>query len=406
MAHGSVARPALAEIKAKPSIVAYCRVSTEEQQLHGLGLEAQFAAIQEYAARHGGCVVAHYQEAATGRRDTLKNRPELVKALAHARRSGATLVFARWDRLSRNVSVTARLLESSIDFVACDNPYANRLTIHILAAMAEYESKLRSERLKAVFALMKARGHVFKAGTITPAIVKLGNAASVDAARSRTKELYADLIPLVVAMRRSGMTGEEVAAALNRDGQRNQRGRPWTRGTVHMMLEREGFIDVNALRPNTKREIDGIPPYFANRAKVKAAYAGISPTVCKLYAAGKTTRYIANWLNGGGYKTVQWNSWTTYAVIGLLRIHEQTIRPRNPAEKRRTLDRGQRNSQRARKERVRESFSRAYPLALGFRKRGDTLREIADALNLRKVATPNRRSWRPASVASLLRWRT
>jgi hypothetical protein len=128
------------------------RVSTDEQQLHGLGLEAQFAAIQEYAARHGGCVVAHYQEAATGRRDTLKNRPELVKALAHARRSGATLVFARWDRLSRNVSVTARLLESSIDFVACDNPYANRLTIHILAAMAEYESKLRSERLKGIFA--------------------------------------------------------------------------------------------------------------------------------------------------------------------------------------------------------------------------------------------------------------
>jgi DNA invertase Pin-like site-specific DNA recombinase len=85
-------------IDPKKEIVAYCRVSTDEQRLHGLGLEAQFAAIQEYATRAGSCVVAHYHEAATGRRDTLKNRPELTKALAHARRSGATLVFARWDR--------------------------------------------------------------------------------------------------------------------------------------------------------------------------------------------------------------------------------------------------------------------------------------------------------------------
>jgi DNA invertase Pin-like site-specific DNA recombinase len=69
-----------------------------------------------------GRIVAAYREVATGRRDTLKNRPELGKALAHARRSGALFVIARWDRLSRNVSVTAQLLESGVDFVACDNP--------------------------------------------------------------------------------------------------------------------------------------------------------------------------------------------------------------------------------------------------------------------------------------------
>jgi DNA invertase Pin-like site-specific DNA recombinase len=86
------------------AIVAYCRVYTEEQKLHGLGLEAQFAAIEEYAARAGVPVVAHSHEAATRRKDALKNRPELTNALAHARRSGATLIFARWGRLSRNTS--------------------------------------------------------------------------------------------------------------------------------------------------------------------------------------------------------------------------------------------------------------------------------------------------------------
>jgi DNA invertase Pin-like site-specific DNA recombinase len=380
-------------------------VSTDEQRLHGLGLEAQFAAIQEYAIRTGGCVVAHYHEAATGRRDTLKNRPELTKALAHVRRSGATLAFARWDRLSRNVSVTAQLLESSIDFVACDNPYANRLTIHILAAMAEYESKLRSERLKAVYALMRARGHVFRAGTITPEIAKIGNAAAVAAARARTKLFYADLVPVVAEMRRSGMNGNEVAAELNRTGQRNQRGRPWTRYTVHLMLEREGLHDVNSARPRLSRVKDGIPPYYPIRARSKIAYEAISPVVSRMYAAGKTTRDIADWLNRRGHKTMNWNLWTTDAVVALLRLNGQAIRPRDPVERQRAFDRARRNTLRARKARVRESFARAQPLARSLRARSYTLSEIADSLNRRAIPTPNRKRWHPDSVAALLRWR-
>jgi hypothetical protein len=126
---------------------------------------------------------------------------------------------------------------------------------------------------------MKSRGHVFKAGTITPELAKLGNAASVEAARARTKLHYADLIPLVAGMRRSGMSGDEVAAELNRTGQRNQRGRPWTRCTVHMMLRREGLYEVNAIRPKLSRAIDGTPPYSHIRARSKIAYEAISPIV-------------------------------------------------------------------------------------------------------------------------------
>src|ERR1700722_5817034 len=118
MGHASVSAPKAPNPDASRAreIVAYCRVSRDVQQVRGNGLESQYAAIQQFAERTGGRIVSNYQEAATGRRDSFKNRPELVKALAHARRAGALLVIARWDRLARNVSITARLLESSVDF--------------------------------------------------------------------------------------------------------------------------------------------------------------------------------------------------------------------------------------------------------------------------------------------------
>ena len=132
------------------------------QGIGGLGMAAQRAAVTSYAARTRLPIVAAYEEVGSGRKERLACATG-VEAVAHARRSGALLVIARLDRLARNVCAASQLLESGVESICCDNPDANRLTLHILSAMAEYEGKLISERTKAGLAAANARG------------VKLGN---------------------------------------------------------------------------------------------------------------------------------------------------------------------------------------------------------------------------------------
>ncbi len=140
-----------------PKIVAYYRVSTKKQGASGLGLEAQRAAVQNYAQASGGVIAAEYTEVESGK---LAARPILARALAQARRGRARLVIAKLDRLSRNVAFLSTLMEAGCEFTACDNPNANKLTIHILAAVAESEARLISERTKASLAAARARGVV------------------------------------------------------------------------------------------------------------------------------------------------------------------------------------------------------------------------------------------------------
>src|SRR4030088_13724 len=123
--------------KKPTAFVAYLRVSTVRQGESGLGLEAQRAAVEAFARSHGGAVVASYVEVESGRKS---DRPELAKALEAARRGRATLLVAKLDRLARNVAFIANLMDAGVDFVACDQPFASRLTIHILAAVVEDES--------------------------------------------------------------------------------------------------------------------------------------------------------------------------------------------------------------------------------------------------------------------------
>ena len=115
-------------------IIGYLRVSTAKQGESGLGMEGQRTAVEEFARQNGSRVAGWYTEVESGKR---ADRPELARALGHAKRSKATLVVAKLDRLARNVRFLATVMDSGANFVACDNPQANRLTLHILAAVAE-----------------------------------------------------------------------------------------------------------------------------------------------------------------------------------------------------------------------------------------------------------------------------
>ncbi|MEC3910060.1 recombinase family protein [Sphingobium sp. CR2-8] len=137
------------------AIVAYYRVSTDKQNRSGLGLDAQRAAVEGYGLGGGHRIVAEYVEVESGKR---ADRPELAKALAACRLHRATLCIAKLDRLSRDVLTIATLMNGGVDFVAVDMPHANRLTIHLLAAIAEHEREMISQRTKAALAAAKARG--------------------------------------------------------------------------------------------------------------------------------------------------------------------------------------------------------------------------------------------------------
>lgn len=147
--------------KPATKFVAYYRVSTKGQEESGLGLEAQSMAVQVYLATHSGAeLVAEFTEIESGKK---KNRPELKEAVKLCKRQKATLVIAKLDRLARNVHFVSGLMETNVNFVACDNPHANRLMVHMLAAFAEHEREMISQRTKDGLQAAKARGVILGA---------------------------------------------------------------------------------------------------------------------------------------------------------------------------------------------------------------------------------------------------
>jgi len=220
--------------------VAYFRVSTDRQGKSGLGLEGQRAAVLQHAGGAGE-LIAEYTEIETGKRDSLDNRPELRRALAHARRSQATLVVAKLDRLTRSVAVTSLLHQSNVDFVCCDNPYANRLTIQILAAVAEDEARRISERTKVALAAYKARGGVLGATRLESRNLtidgrKRGALASATRRGTLMVEAYEDISSQMHALRSSGRSLRAIAQRLNDDGHTTRRGHPWNAAQVLRVL--------------------------------------------------------------------------------------------------------------------------------------------------------------------------
>ena len=209
-----------------PPLVAYYRVSTERQGQSGLGLDAQRSAVAAYAA--GRNFLGEFGEVESGRKD---NRPQLVAALALCRQQRAMLVIAKLDRLARSVAFISNLMESGIEFVAVNMPQANRLTLHILAAVAEHEREMISQRTRAALAAAKARGT--RLGNPQPNMAKASAAAAACAA-----EFRAGIYPTVSHLRSAGFSLRDIATKLNTQKVKSMRGGLWYAASVREVLIR------------------------------------------------------------------------------------------------------------------------------------------------------------------------
>ena len=215
--------------------VAYLRVSTKLQGTSGLGLDAQREIIRNYLG--GNSPIAEFIEIESGRKT---DRPKLQDALNLCRKEKATLIVAKLDRLSRNVAFTSRLLESDVEIKFCDFPEANRLVLHIISSIAEYEANLIRTRTKQALEAKKARGErLGKPENFT------GNQAK---ALSRSKESIqskardnpnnkrAVAMLKILVMQTANLS--EMARTLNSEGFTTSRGGKFTAQQVKVLIER------------------------------------------------------------------------------------------------------------------------------------------------------------------------
>lgn len=194
------------------NFVAYYRVSTQRQGKSGLGLEAQRKAVVDHLNGGNWKLICETVEVESGKR---ADRPKLAEALKLCRVHGAKLIIAKLDRLARNVAFVSNLMEAGVDFEAVDFPQANRLTIYILAAVAEHEAKAISERTKAALAAAKRRG-VRLGGYRGTKLTAKARMAGCKARTERAEARATDLAPTIAELRAAGVTSlRGIAAALN-----------------------------------------------------------------------------------------------------------------------------------------------------------------------------------------------
>jgi DNA invertase Pin-like site-specific DNA recombinase len=216
--------------RAARHFVAYYRVSTDRQGRSGLGLEAQQKAVRDYLTGGAWELVGEFVEVESKKSD----RPELARAIEACRKHRARLVIAKLDRLSRNLAFVATLMESGVEFMAVDSPHANKLTIHILAAVAEHEREAISERTKAALAAAKARGR--RLGTPDPkgAVKRMQAALKINRVR-----FAANVMPIIKEIQASGHTSQNaIAGQLNARKVATARGGKWTHVQVRQILDR------------------------------------------------------------------------------------------------------------------------------------------------------------------------
>ncbi len=215
--------------------ISYLRVSTSKQEQSGLGLEAQRAAVEAFLNGGKWEIVEEVVEIESGK--SHRNRPELARALEACRRYGAKLIISRLDRLSRDPVFLLSLRDAGIDFVAVDLPNANRMTVGVMALVAEQEREAISQRTKAALAAAKARGA--KLGNPKPETARFLDRTRAAAAglkggatMRQSADRFAELIQPLLEDELAGLSANAVAAELNRRGVQTTRGGKWTARSV------------------------------------------------------------------------------------------------------------------------------------------------------------------------------
>ena len=210
--------------------VSYYRVSTDKQGLQGNGIEAQKQSVARYLTSLDCELLGSFEEVESGANN---KRPQLAAALQLAKSKKAVLVIAKLDRLSRNAAFLLQLQDSNVDFVACDMPNADKLSIGIIALLAQRERQLISERTKAGLAVAKQRGA--KLGNPNPSSALKSAQTAIQA---RKKGFVAEALKAIREIQGTGLSSlNRIADCLNKRGEKTARGGKWTATAVKRVLE-------------------------------------------------------------------------------------------------------------------------------------------------------------------------
>lgn len=213
--------------------VAYFRVSTKGQIESGLGLDGQRKAVLDFTKNCQNCIIAEYteREKSSGKND---NRAELLKAIDYAKRNDAILLIAKLDRLSRNASFIFTLRDTGVNFLCCDMPDANNLTIGIFAVLAQHERELISSRTKAALEARKEKFGEWRKGVITSEARQ--RAMNTIKEKAKNNENTKRATNYAKSLRESGLTLQKIADRLNNETFRTPNGGMFCRKTVSRVL--------------------------------------------------------------------------------------------------------------------------------------------------------------------------
>jgi len=226
----------MAQKDTKPSFCSYLRVSTLRQGKSGLGIEAQREAVSRFVRERGGKIIApEYVEVESGKHN---DRPELAKAIKRCRLTGATLVVAKLDRLSRNAAFLMTLRDSGVNFVAADLPEANTMTVGVMAVVAQHEREAISARTKAALAAARARGKVLGGLRDNAPDIARFQKQAVRAVQDKALAAAEDRRDVIEALAGEGLSMNAMAARLNDASVRTSRGGAWTATAVKRTMTR------------------------------------------------------------------------------------------------------------------------------------------------------------------------